>query len=233
MNRRSFLIGGAALGLLTGAKPEAKAMIHIAMLGDSVFDNASYVGGAPDVRAQLQSVLTNAKVSSAARDGAVIADIPSQLRQIPGSATHIAVSIGGNDALRASGVIEEGVVSVAEALAKLAAIRDGFDRSYGSMVELLLERSLPVAFCSIYEPRFPDLARRRAAATALAVLNDVITRQVFTRRGILIDLRLICDQAADFANPIEPSPTGGEKIARAIASFARADRPASVVFGSS
>jgi len=48
---------------MTAARTEAKAMMHIAMMGDSVFDNASYVGDAPDVRAQLQSLLTDAEVS--------------------------------------------------------------------------------------------------------------------------------------------------------------------------
>ena len=33
----------------------------------------------------------------------------------------------------------------------------------------------------------------------------------------MLDLRLICDEDADFANPIEPSAQGGEKIAAAIA----------------
>jgi hypothetical protein len=36
-------------------------------------------------------------------------------------------------------------------------------------------------------------------------------------RGLpLIDLRLICNDDADFANPIEPSVQGGAKIAAAI-----------------
>ena len=112
--------------------------MHIAMIGDSVFDNASYVGDAPDVRAQLQCLLSDAEVSSSARDGAVMADIPMQLRQIPRSATHIVVSVGGNDAIGASGVIDEGAVNVADALEKLAVIRDRFDRSYGTMIDLHL-----------------------------------------------------------------------------------------------
>jgi hypothetical protein len=231
VERRSLLTGGAAFGLLAAAQTKVKAVMHVAMLGDSVFDNASYLAGDPDVRAQLQSVLTEAEVSSIARDGAVIADIAMQLRQIPRSVTHIVVSIGGNDALCASGVIDERAGSVADALEKLANVRDQFDRSYSSMLELLLEPSLPVACCSIYEPRFPDLARRRAAAAALAILNDVITRRVFTKRASLIDLRLVCDEDADFANPIEPSAIGGEKIARAIARFARSDRATAAVFG--
>jgi hypothetical protein len=32
----------------------------------------------------------------------------------------------------------------------------------------------------------------------------------------VIDLRLICSEPADYANPIEPSGPGGQKIARAI-----------------
>lgn len=33
----------------------------------------------------------------------------------------------------------------------------------------------------------------------------------------LLDLRLICNEDEDFANPIEPSVNGGAKIAAAIA----------------
>jgi len=162
-----------------------------------------------------------------------MADITMQLRLMPQTATHIVVSIGGNDAIGASRVLEEGAANMAEALEKLAVIRDRFDRSYGTMIDLVLERSLPVAFCTIYEPRFPDPRRRRAAATARTVLNDVITRQVFRKRASLIDLRIICDQDTDFANSIEPSATGGVKIAEAIARFTRADRPTATIFGNS
>jgi hypothetical protein len=66
---------------------------------------------------------------------------------------------------------------------------------------------------TIYEPRFPEAPRRKLAATALTLLNDKITRQAFARGLTLIDLRLICDEDADFANPIEPSARGGAKIA--------------------
>lgn len=55
---------------------------------------------------------------------------------------------------------------------------------------------------------------------ALALFNDVITRAVFAYGLDLVDLRLICDDSADYANPIEPSFAGGQKIAEAIARFA-------------
>jgi hypothetical protein len=55
------------------------------------------------------------------------------------------------------------------------------------------------------------------AVAALGVFNDVITRAAFARGLPLLDLRLICSRDEDFANPIEPSVRGGDKIAAAIA----------------
>jgi len=208
-------------------------MTHVAILGDSIFDNKAYVGGAPDVRAQVQAMLPEFEVSSAARDGAVIADVASQLSQLPRTTTHMVVSIGGNDAIRASGVIDENAITVFSALEKVAAVAEGFAQSYAGMVRLLSERSIPIALCTIYDPRFPDLGRRRVSTTALTVLNDAITRQAFGARASLIDLRLICNQDEDFANAIEPSVVGGGKIARAIAAFAKGSGATAAVFGQS
>ena len=53
--------------------------------------------------------------------------------------------------------------------------------------------------------------------TALSVFNDVIVREVVAAGVPLLDLRLICDEDSDYANPIEPSAQGGEKIAAVIA----------------
>jgi hypothetical protein len=38
----------------------------------------------------------------------------------------------------------------------------------------------------------------------------------------VVDLRLVCGEPADYANPIEPSGRGGLKIARAVARAAGA-----------
>ncbi|HEX8687376.1 MAG TPA: hypothetical protein VF654_12790, partial [Pyrinomonadaceae bacterium] len=46
--------------------------------------------------------------------------------------------------------------------------------------------------------------------------NDAIIRAAFEAGAPLLDLRLICDEDADYANPIEPSEAGGAKIADAI-----------------
>jgi hypothetical protein len=77
-------------------------------------------------------------------------------------------------------------------------------------------RGLPIAVCTIYDGRFPDPRRQRLVVTGLALFNDVITREAFARGLPLVDLRLICGEDADYANPIEPSVQGGAKTAAAI-----------------
>ena len=100
---------------------------HIALLGDSIFDNRSYTHGEPDVVAHLRSFLPGDwRASLFAVDGSVSEDLAEQF-------------------------------------------------------------------------------------------NDVILRVAFEHHLPVIDLRLICNEPADYANPIEPSGRGGRKIALAIA----------------
>ena len=54
------------------------------------------------------------------------------------------------------------------------------------------------------------------ASVALAVFNDAILRVAIELGLPVIDLRLVCCSPEDYANPIEPSSVGGEKIARVI-----------------
>lgn len=70
---------------------------HLVLLGDSVFDNGSYVGyGNPSVIQQLQSKSEQRgwKSSSVAIDGNILSDIPKQLSRLPADATHLFISIG-------------------------------------------------------------------------------------------------------------------------------------------
>jgi hypothetical protein len=127
------------------------------------------------------------------------------------------ISAGGNDALRAEALLSERVGSVADGLGRLALARERFGEAYQAMLEPILARGLPVAVCTIYDPRFPDRLRQRLAVAGLALFNDVIIRQAIIHRISVLDLRLVCDEDADFANPIEPSVQGGGKIATAIA----------------
>lgn len=194
-------------------------MAHIVLLGDSIFDNACYVPGEPDVLAQLRAELPpDWRASLLAGDGSVASDVAVQLARLPADATHLAVSAGGNDALGASDLLHARVGTVAESLTALAEAQAGFALSYARMLEAVLATGLPAAVCTIYDtPGWaPD---HRAIRAALALFNDVITRLAFASGAALIDLRLICDADEDYANPIEPSAKGGAKIASAIARF--------------
>ena len=197
-------------------------MPHIVLLGDSIFDNAAYVRpGEPDVVRQLRARLpAGAKATLAAVDGATAADVRRQLERLPAGASHLIVAAGGNDALGNIGVLDEPADSIADALTRLADIGDGFERAYRAMVRAVLDCGRPTALCTIYEPRYPDPRFQRLAVTGLVLFNDVIIRAAFAHRLPVLDLRLICDEDADFANPIEPSVRGGQKIARAVARFA-------------
>jgi hypothetical protein len=221
ISRRRFVTLAAA-----GAFPAhvwgQEKVTHVVLLGDSIFDNGAYVeAGEPDVIGQLRAILPGGwRATLNAADGAGLADIRGQVARLPTDASHLVVSVGGNDALAEAGVLAEKTDSVGEALDALAAVRERFEEAYRAMLKQVFDRKLPTAVCTIYEARFPDPDFRRRAATALMVINDTIMRAAFANGITLIDLRLICDSDLDFANPIEPSAHGGAKIARAVAQFA-------------
>ena len=169
-------------------------MSHVVLLGDSIFDNAAYVRGGPDVIRQLRDALPAGwRATLAAVDGAVTGAVAHQMKRLPPDASLLVVSVGGNDALRHLGIFEDASRTIADAVTRLGAIGDGFARDYEAMLDAVRARALPTAVCTIYEPRFSDLRQRRLAATGLMVLNDCITREAFARGLSLIDLRLICD----------------------------------------
>jgi hypothetical protein len=129
------------------------------------------------------------------------------------------LSVGGNDGLGAAHILGAPARTVGEAVATLAAAQDRFAADYRAMLEAVLARGLPTALCTIYDTRIPE-PDHRIIRSALALYNDAITRACFAHGLPLIDLRLICDEDDDYANPIEPSVQGGAKIAAAIARLA-------------
>jgi hypothetical protein len=208
-------------------------MPHIVLLGDSTFDNAAYTDGGPDVLTQLRGLLPAGwNASLAAVDGAQAADVAAQVAGIAASATHLVLSVGGNDALMASGLLDEPVYSSADALRLIAATVRGFEGRYRAAVGACLTRGLPLTVCTIYHGNFPDPDYRERAAVALTALNDAIVRIACAHALDVIDLRSVCDLPQDYANPIEPSSAGGAKIARAIARLLTgAAAPSTRLFG--
>jgi hypothetical protein len=196
-------------------------MPHVVLLGDSVFDNAPYVAAGGDVTSVLRSRLPPGwQATLLARDGAVLGSVPEQARRVPGDATHLVVSAGGNDALGWIGLFSERVPNLGEALGRLAAVRREFRSRYRAMLDAVRPLGRPTAICTIYDVRFPEPDFREAALAALALLNDVVTREAGLRGLSLLDLRTLLDEDADFANPIEPSAQGSGKLADAIREWA-------------
>ena len=192
-------------------------MGHVVLLGDSIFDNAAYVRGGPDVVKQLRAKLPfDWKATLLAIDGDITRGVGIQLARLPADASYLVVSVGGNDALGASFILSQTVRTVGEAVSLLEVAQQRFASDYETMAEAVAARGLPTSLCTIYDtpPSGPD---QRIIRTALAVFNDIISRAAFRRGLSLIDLRLICDEDEDYANPIEPSVQGGDKIASAIA----------------
>ena len=195
-------------------------MGQVVLLGDSIFDNLAYVRGRPDVVRQLRGKLPLGwDATLLAVDGAVTRDVLVQLDALPADASHLVVSAGGNDALGASHILGQSVATVAEALSMLETAQSHFARDYERVADAVVALGLPTAFCTIYDTP-PSAVDQRIVRTALAISNDVISRAAFRRAATLIDLRLICDRDEDYANSIEPSVVGGDKIAAAIGRFA-------------
>lgn len=209
-------------------------MSHAVLLGDSIFDNARYVPGGPAVVDQLRAHLPAGwRATLLAVDGSVAADVPAQLARLPADATHLLVSAGGNDALGSGSLVRETGLSAADGFAALAEVRAEFRRDYRGMLAAVLAAGRPAAVCTVYDA-IPGLSPAEAAG--LSVFNDVIVRQAVAAGLPVLDLRPVCDRAADYSDlsPIEPSRVGGNKIAAALARLlARHDfaRGETVVYG--
>ncbi|CAF0964801.1 unnamed protein product [Adineta steineri] len=196
----------------------ASAIRHLILLGDSIFDNGSYVRGQPAVIDQLKSKVKEHgwNATLVAVDGHVLSHVTDQIKRIPKDATHLFVSIGGNNALSYMHHLHESVGNVGEALIVLSKIKSKFEKDYITMLQKLISLKLPVTTCTIYNPRFTNSYEQIMCETGLSALNDVIVTQS-TKFGIpVIDLKTIFNDPNDYANSIEPGVQGGAKIVENI-----------------
>lgn len=199
-----------------GRNRKAKKVKKVALFGDSIFDNESYVlpGGAViDQVNLLDKVGWSAELLAV--DGAVTKDVSSQCDRVTEDMTHIVVSIGGNNALGYISIFEENVSSVYEGMQVLAAIKDQFQKSYQEMLKKVVSLDMNLVLCTIYNTcpgvDIPLL-------TALSVFNDVIFYEAFKLGVPVLDFRQIFSRPDDYSSlsPIEPSEIGGKKIAEIL-----------------
>jgi hypothetical protein len=189
---------------------------HIVLLGDSIFDNAAYTQGAPDVVTHLRRLLPpDWETTLCAVDGATTLGLAAQLARVPVDASHLVIAIGGNDALQNSDLLSLRVASSAQALEIFADRITTFERAYRTAITRALRLGRHTAICTVYNGAL-EPERATIARVGLALFNDVILRTAIDLRLDALELRSICTDTADYANPIEPSGQGGLKIARAI-----------------
>ena len=209
-------------------------MKHIILAGDSIFDNSAYINNTElDVAAQVKSVMgKNDRVTLLAVDGDVTSGVKTQLERLPEDATHLIISAGGNDALGILHELTEPTNNIGEGFYKFYDMRSQFEHKYSSMLNSAMSHGIPTTVCTVYDPCFNhgDLQRvedymwygisankmQKTTVTALPIFNDIITRQAAMAGVPVMDLRLIFNSDSDYANPIEPSPKGGEKMASVI-----------------
>src|SRR5262245_25118528 len=192
--------------------------MHIALLGDSILDNRAHTKGEPDVVTHLRRLLANADATLCAIDGSTTSDLNAQVANVPSEATHLVVSIGGNDALMNSDLLATPVSSTRQALALFGERISQFELRYHAAIEAVLALDRKTAICTIYNGNL-DPPGAHLARIALMMFNDVILRCAFQRGLTVIDLRFVCSEKTDYSNPIEPSGSGGLKIAKAIAGW--------------
>jgi hypothetical protein len=200
---------------------------HLALLGDSILDNGAYTSGGPDVVTHLRGLLPPEwRATLLALDGSLVGDLDGQLSDLPPDATHLVVSVGGNNVLMNLDILRIRVRSEPEALTKLGQRVAVFERAYRKAINRLVSLGRETVVCTIYNASLDTAAgaaalglsseEAAAALVALTAFNDVILRAGFEARLRVIEMRLVCTEPVDYANTIEPSVRGGEKIARAI-----------------
>ncbi|MEM9129942.1 MAG: hypothetical protein AAGA97_09515 [Pseudomonadota bacterium] len=193
--------------------------MQLFIYGDSIIDNRSYVGSKePDVTQQISSLLPDWDVNSFATDGARCDDIAEQLKHNPAPLeAHILLTGGGNDAMDTTWVLEDDTDrTFPEVLGLLVNIKEQFRAKYRELMAELVNR--PTLISTIYNPKFDHPSTepiKKPAVGLLTAYNDVIQEEACGAGCSILELRRLFTGPEHFANPIEPSALGGEKIAKA------------------
>lgn len=193
-------------------------MNHLVLIGDSILDNAAYVAGSSAVIDQVKTKLPKGwQASLLAVDGSLTSDVIKQINRLPDSATHLVLSVGGNDALGALALLySPAPLPMMNALALLAEVQLKFEAEYLQVIAALMKMGKPLLICTIYD-KIPGLTQE--LRSALSFFNDVIIRSGVANGISVLDLRAVCTDEIDYSilSPIEPSTLGGDKIAAQIA----------------
>jgi lysophospholipase L1-like esterase len=221
---------------------------NILLLGDSIIDNRSYVlEGELDVTAHLKKLYLDqpdVSITNNAVDGDTMHDLEYNhldTRDVE-EASHIIVSIGGNDLLHNISFLQT-TSELAKVMGEDARIEKWgarelnptrnkvfeetyfeiikpFIKQYETIVANLSNHRAKLLLCTVYEgdlvdsDEFSDV--NNSSKTMVSVFNDIVYRTANKYGANVLELREIFVSSDDYANPIEPSHIGGGKLAKAI-----------------
>ena len=196
---------------------------QLVLLGDSIIDNKTYVlDGEFSVLEHIQSK-TETPVTQLALDGATTDDVISnQINVIPFGTSHIVLSVGGNDLLNEIGfLMEDFKYTPNQVLERCQSLIAPIRQKYESIVSQLQTTSRAnLLLCTVYEGNldgsvmYDDIAISSRAM--LSLFNDSVYKTHNLFGTDVLELRHIFTDKEDYANPIEPSHQGGEKLAEKL-----------------
>ena len=111
-------------------------------------------------------------------------------------------------------------LTVVELLEQTVGLPAQIKKRYRTIVENLSQQNSYVLLCTVYEgnlmgdPYYSNVAF--ASKAMVSMLNDIIFSTGSTFNVDVLELRNIFTKPEDYANPIEPSHKGGEKLSNKI-----------------
>lgn len=194
------------------------------LLGDSIIDNKSYVQhGEFSVLEHLEHQ-SDLEFQQLAYDGHTTENVLSGqiLSPTVQTSSHLVLSIGGNDLLYNIPFLYEGPIeNINGAIAGVQQyIFNPLQQRYETIVEKLSSHRANLLLCTVYEG---DLGRSDeyrdvldSSKTMVSSFNDIVYKTASKFDADVLELRHIFTSPEDYANPIEPSHIGGEKLAHEI-----------------
>jgi len=194
---------------------------NVSLLGDSIIDNKVYVEeGELSVTEHLQHN-SSSNFTMIAVDGDTTEDVlENQLDNLKEPVSHIVLSIGGNDLLQNLHLLQDETSGMKFALEKSSELIGEIQENYTKILEHLSNYDAKVLLCTVYEGDLKSdvmLAQfDKAGQAMLKMHNDTVYYLASKFEVDVLELRNIFTNKEDYANPIEPSHIGGEKLAKAI-----------------
>ena len=199
-------------------------MNKVVLFGDSIIDNKIYVNhGEFSVLEHLENI-SNYEYIQVAYDGHTTFDVQNKQLHLSTieKPSHIVLSVGGNDLLQNLSHLSKGPVSnINEAVSGIQQhIFEPLEQRFETIIEELSSQRANLLICTVYEgdlgrtDEFKDVLD--SSKIMVSSFNDIVYKTAKKYKADVLELREIFISSDDYANPIEPSHTGGEKLAKSI-----------------